>query len=427
MRYSLGCNVEQTDKKQSLFSKNNGCGIFLIKLLFVTSYRPNPIDGASMSGRAFVKAIQRRGINCSVCTSDLAWPSGAVRPKCPENVKVYHAWFSMILEFSPAMYLYFIKEMGSFDIIHFRSVLTFSTVFGTFVARLLGKPYVISPIGDCIPQWKRRKTIPHGALKYLFYYVFLRQPLLRSRALICTSEIECHRLTETLGQTDLPYAVINEGIDTELYFEKVEYSIVRQSFGIPENKKIVLVLGRISKEKGLDFLLEVWESIFARGIRDYVLVIAGSEILSTGFTASIQDSISKLNVPESVIMVGTVSGVIKNALLQHSRCLVFPSYRESFGNVVLEALASGTPVIASTGTPWEILNSEKLGYWLPHDKDLWAQKIIDISKQPVSWKLNYWERSRRWVKEKYSWNIIVDQYIKIYDDILNDRLHFRKP
>ena len=53
-----------------------------------------------------------------------------------------------------------------------------------------------------------------------------------------------------------------------------------------------------------------------------------------------------------------------------------PSHNENFGNVVVESLSQGTPVIASTGTPWKILEKYHAGYWIKNNPENIAKKIL---------------------------------------------------
>ena len=77
-------------------------------------------------------------------------------------------------------------------------------------------------------------------------------------------------------------------------------------------------------------------------------------------------------------------GTQKEILLSESKALILISESENFGNVVIESLEQGTPVIASKGTPWEDLNNLKCGYWIdnkPSEIALKIDHIIDINKE----------------------------------------------
>src|SRR5262245_5912907 len=92
----------------------------------------------------------------------------------------------------------------------------------------------------------------------------------------------------------------------------------------------LLFLGRINWKKGLDRLIEAM-----RLLPEMRLTIAGND--EENYRASLPEA-------GNVRFVGPVSGDAKDELLRTAAALVLPSYSENFGNVVLEAMAVGTPV-----------------------------------------------------------------------------------
>ena len=64
------------------------------------------------------------------------------------------------------------------------------------------------------------------------------------------------------------------------------------------------------------------------------------------------------------MFIGPVQGEQKEALYANAYLTVLPSHAESFGNVVMESLAQGTPVVASTNAPWQVLETERAGSWV---------------------------------------------------------------
>jgi len=96
------------------------------------------------------------------------------------------------------------------------------------------------------------------------------------------------------------------------------------------------------------------------------LVIAGSARLpyEIVYEKQLKELVDNLNLQDSVTFLGHIQGDDKDKLdFASSFALVLPSQSENFGNVVLEALAQGTPVIASKNTPWESLEEYNSGYW----------------------------------------------------------------
>ena len=87
-------------------------------------------------------------------------------------------------------------------------------------------------------------------------------------------------------------------------------------------------------------------------IPELILKIAGND---EGYKLVLEELIKKYGLKSKVSFIGNVSGEEKELFLRKAKCLVMPSHTENFGIVAVEAMAQGTPVIASKNTPWEII------------------------------------------------------------------------
>ena len=79
-----------------------------------------------------------------------------------------------------------------------------------------------------------------------------------------------------------------------------------------------------------------------------------------------------------VHFIGNVFGKEKMQLYANARFSCLLSHSENFGNVVVEALSQGTPVIASRGTPWQVLNEQNAGFWIENSADSIAACIDEV-------------------------------------------------
>ena len=393
-----------------------------MKILLYSTYSPDMVDGASVSGRNLVRALRERQVDVTVCTTDLGWTQNDidVHDDGRKDLHLFHAWFSHILEISPGLMLSFYKTIRSFDVVHFRGAFSLGTVIGSFIARRFKRPYIISPVGDRLPSWNERSAISHGNVKYFYSKFLIRWALQGANYIVCTSETECNQITTALNIRNVKVTSIPDGLTISSYSTSVERSVLQRKLGIMSDKTIYLFLGRLSKEKALEFLIEAWKKVVAQR-ENSVLVIAGDNKLNLKYVESLRKMIAVLGLSESVILPGPVSGELKNALLQHSCCLLLPSYRESFGNVVLEALACGTPVLVSKGTPWECIESAGLGRWLPWDTDIWVEAMIERANMAESMGKKFRLKSRRWVDDNFSWKKVVDRYIEVYQEASKSR------
>src|SRR5690606_10208129 len=98
-------------------------------------------------------------------------------------------------------------------------------------------------------------------------------------------------------------------------------------------------------------------------------IIAGPD--EGGYLNHLQRRSVQLGVNEDFDFIGSVDGEAKWDLYRRASLFVLPSYSENFGVVVGEALAAGVPVITTRATPWEILETNRCGWWIePHAEAL---------------------------------------------------------
>lgn len=150
-----------------------------------------------------------------------------------------------------------------------------------------------------------------------------------------------------------------------------------------EDGKYLLFVGRIAPIKALERVIEAL-SISTYFIEsDYKFYIAGPiEKQFQEYYNSLIQLINELGLGYKICFVGNKSGTDKYQIYHDARCLILPSFSENFGNVVLESLSQGTPVIASKGTPWNSLDTYKAGYHVPNTpQDLASaiDKMISLS------------------------------------------------
>ncbi len=185
--------------------------------------------------------------------------------------------------------------------------------------------------------WKLIEPTFDHQIKYMY-----------SRAdLIITPTPYSKELIEGYGFNKKVIAISN-GIDLEEYKEdKESQNAFRKEFGLKEDEKFVMGIGFPFERKGLHDFIEV-----ARKFPDV-------KFFWFGHLAKILTSQKMLkaikNKPSNVIMPGYVKGDLIHGALQTATCLFFPSYEETEGIVVLEALASRCPlVVRNIGVykPW---------------------------------------------------------------------------
>jgi glycosyltransferase involved in cell wall biosynthesis len=164
------------------------------------------------------------------------------------------------------------------------------------------------------------------------------------------------------------------GIDREQFNPERRENAWRQSLGIRDEELVVVFLGRIVMEKGLDVFSDAVRLISEREVRHRVVVI-GEGPARPWFEQQLPDA----------VFTGELTGTDLARALASCDVLFNPSITEAFGNVTLEAMACGLPVIAadSTGATNLVRDGETGTLVDPNDVDAYADALEAYAKEPL--------------------------------------------
>ena len=123
----------------------------------------------------------------------------------------------------------------------------------------------------------------------------------------------------------------------------------------------------------------------------------------------------------STLMPGMIQGARKSSLLKRADVFVLPSYSENFGIVVAEALACGTPVVTTTGTPWEQLHVVNAGRWVPPTKQDVRQALQELLAMSASQRQQMGRRGAALIREYYTWDQVARKFLMVCDCVLHGR------
>jgi glycosyltransferase involved in cell wall biosynthesis len=169
---------------------------------------------------------------------------------------------------------------------------------------------------------------------------WLRKPIVAylrkfHNATACTM-VPTRELMRTLSENGfVNLKVVSRGVDTKLFNISKRDKSLRSSWGATENTKVLISVGRMAPEKNLDQVLKTYEAL-KHTDQAFKLVMVGDGPLRSQFQQRYPD----------IIFPGMLSQPNLAVYYASSDLFVFPSQTETFGNVTLEALASGIPVLA---------------------------------------------------------------------------------
>ena len=176
----------------------------------------------------------------------------------------------------------------------------------------------------------------------------------------------------------------------------------------------ILFLSRVHPKKGLEFLIEAMSKI--NGKLQCLIAGEGEE----EYIESLKALALKKGVADRVLFLGGIYGDSKWKFFKDADVFVLPTFSENFGIVVAEALASGTPVITTTGTPWNELNTEHCGWWI----DIGTNALVDAFNAFLSLseeELEVMGRNGRVLTEKrYSAEAVATDFVALYNWIVGN-------
>ncbi|OKP98070.1 glycosyltransferase family 4 protein [Paenibacillus sp. P46E] len=209
--------------------------------------------------------------------------------------------------------------------------------------------------------------------------------------------------------------VIPNGIDLCSLELMPAHSFRREHYA-QDGGKIVLFIGRLVKEKGVQVLLQSMHEVI-REFPHCTCIIAGRGPM----LAELEASAAELGT--SIRFTGFVDSLEKSYLLEIADVCVFPSLYEPFGIVALEAMGSGTPVIASDiGGLAEIVEHGRTGLIsIPDEPHMLAGRILYLLRNPEEGD-RLAEAALREVRLRYDWHPIAERTREVYSALSGVRL-----
>jgi glycosyltransferase involved in cell wall biosynthesis len=245
--------------------------------------------------------------------------------------------------------------------------------------------------------------------KMRFYAWLDKKTLARFDKIIAVSKVIQKELLRH-GIPSHKIALISNGISLNRFQKNTCVSELRKEFGINEDCKVIGTVGRLTEEKGLTYLIDAVKRIVSSCPNTVVLIVGDGPLRQ-----HLEAQASQLPV--------VFTGVRKDlpALYSLMDIFVLPSLNEGLPMVLLEAMASRKPIVAtSVGEIPRVLQDEKSGIVIPPGKsDLLADALLSLLSNE-DWAQQLAEQGYRDVQQHYSSETMAGNYLEIYRDLVGE-------
>lgn len=322
------------------------------------------------------------------------------------HVKYYN---EMIVDkFSLQLFLNIYKDIKISDIVHIQTIFNTPAPIALLYAKIFKKPILLSPRG-ALCKW----CIGQGSKFKKLWITFLIKPFIKNIYWHATCEAEKEEILNLFPNANI--VIVPNGVDVAEYdkyntLTKKEY-LKKYIFKEIDASHIIVSMSRLHAKKGFDILIKSFKKVLDVN-PEAILLIAGPD---EGEKDNLLSLVKNLQLEDKVYFLNSISGQDKIDFLANADLFVLPSHNENFGNVYVESLASGTPIVASTGTPWQEVGDAECGKWVKNSVEETSKAVIEVlNKDREKMRIN----SKK-LAQKYAWKNIALQFQKVFEEMVH--------
>jgi len=377
-----------------------------MKVLHVSPsfYPAKAYGGTIRSGYGLCHGLAGLGCDVLVLTTDTNGLDHTLEVPTDKEVQVdnlrvryCHKWLRHSV--SPALLRVLPNYVKWADVVHLTAVYSFPTFPTLFSSRLFNKPVVWSSRG-ALQRWEGSSRM---VLKWIWESICGKLAGKNKLVLHATSHGEAEESLKRFP--GMRAVVIPNGVEIP--------GSVRRTDSNGELR--LLYLGRLHPIKGIDALLEAC-GIVEKQSPDWHLRIAGAG--SPSYVGFLKSKAQQLRLSQRVEFLGEVFDEEKETLFAECDVALVPSHVENFAMVVAESLAHAVPVIASKGTPWKGLETNRCGLWVDNDPESLAAAICAIRTMPLR---EMGQRGRKWMERDFSWESSSVEMLRLYRECVDSQ------
>jgi len=298
------------------------------------------------------------------------------------------------------------EQLSQFDLVHIHSHRHALEWVVSRAARAHKLPYVCTANGT-VPPYERFVTV-----KRVIDVLGMRSVLQHAAACIAVSSAEVAHY-RAAGVVAERITVIPNGVRLSDYDALPPRGGFRRRLGIAAEAPLVTFVGKITPRKGVDVLIRAFASLDP----DVHLVVAGNFMVQE---ARVRALARECGVAGRVHFVGLLDGEEKLRAYVDADVVAYPSEREIFGLVPIEALMCNTAVVVCDDSGCgEVVRAADGGRLVPYGDDrALAAALRDLLRDPADRRANV-DRGRRYVQTHFGWESIAEQTRRLYQGVVH--------
>ena len=366
------------------------------------------------------REISELGHDVTIYTTDLDFSNGSNKfnKKLPrleqlEKFKINrsHTWFSVkLFFFNPSIY----KQLSADkpDIIHTIGLRSFQSIASWMVSKKYNIPLVVSDQGGLTTHPFLKQSSFILKLIYKVQNLLIKQFLKQSSAVSSANEYENNIFLDLYSKSNIK--IIRNGVNLKSLVSQKNFKEIYEI-----NSKFILFVGRFSKSKGIETLINAI-NIIKNEIksRETILVIMGVDF---GYEDEMFSLIKKFDLSDQIIVIKNPPRENVISAYGESEFLVLPSQWELSPLVPLESFAFKKPVIStnSHGIPYTVQNNKNGILVEPENPEELSNAIIQLLDNP-SLRDNLGSAGYDFVQRECNCISMAKNHLKLYQNILDN-------
>lgn len=364
--------------------------------IFVRDFPPRYVAGTPIATYNLARYLAKKGHTVHVITS---MDEGHQKHEYVEGFYVH--WlprprFLSVIR-SSLKNLYILMKIRP-DVIHQQGII--GGRFTLLAAKILNIPYIVYGRGaDVYADWR-------------FKNIVARLILSRADAVIALTD-EMKSVMQSYCQKDI--YVIPNGVDLERFKQLPPKNFIRSQLGIGvRDDRIILFVGNLRQHKGVKYLIYAMEKVL-KSCKEARLIIVGGDI---GEKRNLEKIVKELELDPYVKFQGRVPNEEVPKFMAAADIFVMPSMFEGFSNAIIEAMASGLPIIATRAGGNASVIEDGVNGFLVETKNYeqLAEKILLLAESDVL--RNEISENNKKKAEEYRWERIITRLEEVYCSLI---------